>query len=73
MRTSVIVPFYNAEQTIEECAKALLGQTYSEDEYECISSATVGIFGEQIKVQIRLLNTLGLCCFAPGDTPRFSF
>ncbi|MBW1743710.1 MAG: glycosyltransferase family 2 protein [Deltaproteobacteria bacterium] len=36
MRISVIIPFYNAQRTIEKCAEALLGQTYSENEYEII-------------------------------------
>jgi len=33
---SVVVPFYNAARYIEDCIKALLGQTYSSTRYEII-------------------------------------
>jgi glycosyltransferase involved in cell wall biosynthesis len=33
---SVVVPFYNAEKHIEECARALLAQSYSSTRYEII-------------------------------------
>src|SRR5262245_26208917 len=36
MDLSVVVPFYNAEQTIESCIRALVGQTYPRDRYEII-------------------------------------
>ena len=36
MDISVVVPFYNVAEYVEDCAKALLAQNYPEDHYEII-------------------------------------
>src|SRR5579862_2632146 len=36
MDCSVVVPFYNAERTIEKCIHALMAQSYPADRYEIL-------------------------------------
>jgi len=47
MKISVIVPFYNAKDTIQKCAEALLGQNYPDNDYEIIMVDNNSVDGSQ--------------------------